>query len=58
MKVDTKDLQKINKIAVGWTIDKVESGYGETLFIIHLSKGNNKRVLKLGGNDLGGWLQR
>jgi len=58
MKVDEKDLDKINKKMIGWTVDKVESGTaGETVFIIHLSKGENKRTVQLCANDLGGWLK-
>lgn len=57
--VPDKDLEKINKIMVGWTVDRVDAGHsGELLFIIHLSKGKNKRMIKLGGNDLGGWLEK
>jgi len=57
MKVDKKDLDKINEKMIGWAVDKVESGHsGETVFIVHMSKGKNKRTVKLCANDLGGWL--
>lgn len=56
MNVDEKELEKINNKMVGWTIERVESGHGENLFIIHLSKGKNKRSIILCGNDLGGWM--
>lgn len=56
MNVDTKELEKINEKMVGWTVDRVETGTGETVFIVHLSKGKNKRSIKLCANDLGGWM--
>ena len=55
--VDKKDLEKINERMVGWIVDKVESGTGETRFIFHLSKGRNHRCVILCANDLGGWLK-
>jgi hypothetical protein len=56
MRVDEKDLEKINERMRGWTVDKVESGSGENVFIFTLSKGKNKRNVILCANDLGGWL--
>lgn len=56
MKIDKKELDKINNRMVGWTVKKVESGTGEDVFIIHLEKGKNVRTVVLGANDLGGWL--
>jgi hypothetical protein len=56
MKVDKKELDKINERMKGWTIDKVNGGTSETVFIFYLSKGRNKRLVKLAANDLGGWL--
>lgn len=58
MRIDKKDLEKINERMKGWTVDRVSSGSGEKLFIFHLSKGKNKRTVILGANDLGGWLER
>lgn len=58
MKVNEKELEKINERMQGWTVDLVESGSGENVFIIHLSKGRNKRSVVLCANDLGGWLGR
>ena len=59
MKVDKKELEKINLRMRGWTINDVESGTsGENVFVFHLEKGDNKRVVILGANDLGGWLVR
>jgi hypothetical protein len=58
MNVNKSDLDKINERMVGWTVDCIESGTGETVFIIHLSKGKNKRSIKLCANDLGGWIGR
>jgi hypothetical protein len=58
MKIDEEDLKKINERMKGWTVDKVESGTGEDVFIIHLSKGKNSRMVVLCANDLGGWLGR
>lgn len=56
MKVDKEDLEKINEKMKGWTVDRVDSGTGENVFIFHLSKGRNKRMVTLCANDLGGWL--
>ena len=56
MKIDEKELKKINDRMVGWTVKKVESGSGENVFIIHLEKGRNQRTVVLAANDLGGWL--
>ncbi len=56
MKVDQEDLEKINERMQGWTVDKVESGSGENVFIFYLSKGRNHRRVILCANDLGGWL--
>jgi len=60
MKVDKKDLDAINEKVAGWMIDRISSGTGatETVFILHLSKGRNKRMVKLAANDLGGWLEK
>jgi hypothetical protein len=58
MKVDKKELDRINERMKGWTIDKVDSGTDEIVFIFHLSKGKNKRLVKLAANDLGGWLEK
>jgi hypothetical protein len=60
MKVEKEDLEKINEQMKGWTVERVSSGTGasETIFIIHLVKGKNKRMVKLAGNDLGGWLEK
>ena len=58
MKVDKQELKKINKRMVGWTVKEVESGLCESVFIIHLVKGENSRVVVLGANDFGGWLVR
>ncbi len=55
-KVDPSDLKKINERACGWTIESVDSGTGETVFILNLVKGSNKRSIVLCANDLGGWL--
>ena len=52
------DLEEINARMVGWSIDKVEGGHGENLFIFHLSKGTNRRSVILAANDLGGWLSK
>lgn len=58
-KIEEKELNKINERMQGWTVDLVQSGTsGEAVFIIHLSKGKNKRLVKLGANDLGGWLEK
>ena len=59
MKVDEKDLKEINKKMQGWVIDSVESGtQGEQVFIFNLSKGENKRLVVLNANELGGWLKK
>jgi hypothetical protein len=59
MKVEQEELTKINDRMKGWTIDKVDSGNnGEQVFIFHLSKGKNSRMVVLSANDLGGWLQK
>jgi len=58
MNVDKKELEKINRRMVGWTVDRVDSGHDENIYIIHLSKGKNKRSITLCGNDLGGWMGR
>ena len=56
MNVDEKDLKEINERMVGWTVERVDSGSGENIFIFHLAKGKNKRRVILCANDLGGWL--
>jgi hypothetical protein len=50
------DLDKINELTKGWTIERIEEGRGENLFILHLKKGENSRRVILAANDLGGWL--
>lgn len=50
------DLEKINELTKGWTIEKIEEGNDENLFILHLKKGNNSRKVVLAANELGGWL--
>ena len=57
-KVDEKELKKINEQMQGWTIDHVDSGNGENVFIFSLSKGKNKRNIVLCANDLGGWVRK
>lgn len=57
-KVDPADLKKINERVSGWTIESIDSGTGENVFILNLSKGANKRSVILCANDLGGWLGR
>lgn len=56
MKVDPEELEKINEQMQGWEVDRVESGTGENVFIVHLKKGENERRVILAANDLGGWL--
>ena len=50
------DLDKINELTNGWTIERIEEGRGENLWILHLKKGVNSRRVILAANDLGGWL--
>ena len=56
---DQKEVDKINDRMKGWTVDKVDLGGTEDrAFIFHLSKGKNKRLVILGANDLGYWLEK
>jgi hypothetical protein len=61
LKIDKKELEKINDRMQGWIISRVESGTGEDVFIFHLVKGKDKslsnRLVVLCANDLGGWLK-
>jgi hypothetical protein len=46
------DLKKINDNIVGWTVDSIE--VDELIFIVHLSKGKDKKTVNLYANDFGG----
>ncbi len=50
------NLEKINELTKGWTIERIEEGIDENLFILHLKKGDNSRKVVLAANELGGWL--
>lgn len=58
MKIDAEELKKINDRMKGWEVAEVSSGTGEDVFIFHLKKGKNTRLVVLGANDLGGWLSQ
>lgn len=50
------DMEKINFRMNGWSVDRVEEGHAdEVKLIFHLVKGENKRTVFIGGNDLGIW---
>ncbi len=54
-----RQLHKLNKSLVGWTVTAVNHNYGREggLFILSLKKDKMRRKVRLFATDLGWWLK-